>query len=335
MLPAKNDLKNKCILITGGAGYIGSHACKALAEAGFLPVVYDNLSTGDRRAVKWGPFIKGDIHDTQKLLSAFKRYKPVGVMHFAARVAAGESVVKPSEYYESNVIGTKRLLDACIEGKIQNFIFSSSAAVYGVPKKLPVSEQADTTPINPYGETKLATEWMLSSYHRAYGLNYIALRYFNAAGADPDGEIGPYQENLHNLIPCIMDVLAGKRRRLEVFGSNYATADGTALRDYVHVSDLASAHVKALRYLLKNGKSQSLNLGTGRGHTVMKVIHAAEKSSGKKISIKMSARRPGDPAKLVADSRQAKNILKWAPAYTTIDSIVSTAFAWAGKRGRR
>ncbi len=318
--------------MTGGAGYIGSHACKALSKSGFIPVVYDNLSTGNVKSIKWGPFVRGDIQESKKLLSVLRRYKPIGVMHFAALTAARDSIQQPSEYYESNLIGTKRLLDVCIKENIKKFIFSSSAAVYGAPKKIPISEESASNPLNPYGETKLAIECMLASYSRAYDLNYIALRYFNAAGADPDAKIGSYQKKPTNLIPRVMEVLAKKKRELPIFGTDYATRDGTALRDYIHVSDLASAHVQSLNLLLQTTESHSLNLGTGRGYTVFEVIAAAEKISGKKIHKVLKARAEGDCDKLVADSRKAQKLLHWKPVHENIEDIITTAFSWAMKR---
>jgi UDP-glucose-4-epimerase GalE len=322
------------VLVTGGAGYIGSHACKALKESGYLPVVYDNLSTGRKEAVQWGPLVVGDIHDAKKLAAALKKYRPKAVMHFAALISVGESVLDPQRYYANNVMGSLALLEAVRKAGIHCFIFSSSAAVYGIVKTNPAREDAPKQPINPYGETKLITEWFLTSYAKAYGLRSIAFRYFNAAGADPGGELGSYQKEPLNLIPIVIDFLHGKRKKLEVFGEDYDTPDGTAIRDYIHVSDVAEAHVKGLTYLLEGGTSLTINLGTGKGHSVLEVIRGMEKVSKRKIGFKMAGRREGDPAVLMADNRRAKKVLHWQPQHSSLMEILTTAWKWADKRNR-
>ncbi len=323
------------VLVTGGAGYIGSHTCKALYEEGFCPVVYDDFSTGCKEAVKWGPCVKGAIQNSTRLIAVIKKYKPVAVMHFAARISAGESVKNPAAFYETNVTGTCKLLDACLKTGVRRFIFSSSAAVYGIPSKTPIQENSTTKPINPYGETKLIIEWMLESYRRAYGMEYMALRYFNAAGADADGEIGCLQKTPTNLIPIIMNVLSGKQKKLEIYGKDYNTPDGTPIRDYIHVSDLADAHVKALQFLLKNGGGESLNLGSGKGYSVMEVLKAAELVSHKKIPVVECPRRVGDPPILIADSKKARQLLHWKPQCEKINVIVETAYKWAFREEMR
>lgn len=334
-MPKRNDSSiNKSVLVTGGAGYVGSHACHALARSGFRPIVFDNLSTGDTRAVTGMDFVKGDICNPDDIALALKRYKPVAVMHFAALTSAADSVKNPSEYYRTNVLGSKNVLDACVKAKINKFIFSSSAAVYGSPKIIPVTENSPREPINPYGQTKLSVEWMLSAYHDAYELGFIALRYFNAAGADPKNRGGFYSKRPINLIPLIMDILIGNQKKLVVYGTDYDTIDGTGLRDYVHVSDLAMAHVMALKLLLKGKQSLFLNLGAGCGYTVMEVVRAAERVSSMKIPLSIKNRRKGDSEKLIADISKAKRILQWKPVYKSIDEIVGTSFAWT-MRGQK
>jgi UDP-arabinose 4-epimerase len=316
------------ILVTGGAGYIGSHVCKALHAAGYAPVTYDNLSSGHDWAVKWGPLERGDILDAPRLNEVFASYKPAAVMHFAALIAVGESVENPAKYYRNNVAGSLSLLEGMREWGVSHFIFSSTAAVYGLPEIVPIPETAKERPINPYGETKLIVERMLRDFSGAYGLNWTALRYFNAAGADPDGEIGEAHDPETHLIPIILEAIQGKRDRVNVFGTDYDTRDGTCVRDYIHVSDLADAHVAALERLRRGGSSGVYNLGNGAGFTVREVIEAAERVTGRAAPVHYGARRPGDPASLIADARRAKDELNWRPRLGSLDDIIGTAWRW-------
>lgn len=293
------------IIVTGGAGYIGSHACKALAAAGYLPVSYDNLSTGNRWAVKWGPLEVGDVLDPGRLAQVFEAHRPLGVMHFAALALVGESMRTPDIYYRTNVTGTLNLLDVCRLREVTAFVLSSSCAVYGTPGRLPITEDAPKAPINPYGASKLMAERVLTDYDKAWGLRHMALRYFNAAGADPEGDIGECRVVETHLLPLMLDAVAGQRPALMIMGDDYPTPDGTAIRDYIHVSDVASAHVRALNYLLTNEASRILNLGTGRGYSVREVIEAAAEVAGNPIPYTIASRRPGDPDALVADASAA------------------------------
>jgi len=321
-------MDNKNLLIVGGAGYIGSHACKYLAKKGFSPIVYDNLVYGHREAVKWGPFEDGSLGDSERLKQVLRKYHPRAVMHFAAFAYVGESIEKPSLYYRNNVVDTLNLLDIMVELNVENFIFSSSCAIYGIPQKIPIEESAAQTPINPYGRTKFMVEKILEDYDKAYGLKFACLRYFNAAGADPEGEIGEDHAPETHLIPLVLDVAAGKRPKISVFGHDYPTEDGTCIRDYIHVMDLAQAHWQALEYLIKTGKSLSLNLGNGVGYSVKEVIRTAERITGCDIPISLTERRPGDPPKLVGSAQKASEILGWKPVYNSLDTIVETAWNW-------
>lgn len=316
------------ILVTGGAGYIGSHACKALAEAGYTPVAYDNLIYGHEWAVQWGPLEKGDILDTARLSDVMKLYRPAAVMHFAAFAYVGESVTDPAKYYRNNVAGTLSLLDSMRVHNIGEIVFSSSCATYGVPETVPISECAPQHPINPYGASKLMVERILADYAAAYGLRSIALRYFNAAGADPDGNIGEEHDPETHLIPLVLDAAADARPSITIFGSDYATPDGTCIRDYVHVSDIASAHVLALKKLGNCKLGAAYNLGTGAGISVAQVIAAAGKVTGRPIRVTHGARRPGDPDALLADAARAQRELEWQPRYSTIDRMIETAWTW-------
>ena len=321
------------ILVTGGAGYIGSHTCKALKAAGFTPVVYDNLNTGREELVKYGPFIKGDIRDIPTLSAAIAQYKPAAVMHFAALLAVGESVTSPATYDNNNVHGSWCILEAMRQNNINTIIFSSTAAVYGIPENPEnITEDLPKNPINPYGRTKLAVEGMLADYSHAYGLRYAALRYFNAAGADPDGEVGYLYPTPTNLVPVAVNVLAGQQPSLNIFGTDYPTPDGTCIRDYIHVTDLATAHVKALQHLLGGGQSGAFNLGTNKGSSVLEVVHALEEASGKKIPTTLSPRRAGDPAMLVANANKAMQTFNWQPTHSSLDEIARTAWAWRHKQ---
>ena len=320
------------ILVTGGAGYIGSHTCKALAAAGFTPVTYDNLATGHRGAVKWGPLEEGDLADRARLDAALARHAPRAVIHFAASIAAGESVVDPGAYYRNNVAGSLSLLEAMRDHRLGALVFSSTAAVYGTPLKDPIPESHPLEPINPYGASKLMIERMIADFGAAHGLRFARLRYFNAAGADPQGELGEAHEPETHAIPLALLTALGRRQHFDVFGGDYPTPDGSAIRDYIHVADLAAAHVLALQRLLAGGDSVTLNLGTGEGHSVLALIAVIERVTGKPLPVRRTARRAGDPPRLVADSRQALEQLGWRPAMPDLEAIVTTAWNWHRSR---
>jgi UDP-arabinose 4-epimerase len=319
-------------LVTGGAGYIGSHTCKALAAAGHTPVVLDNLSTGHRWAVKWGPLVVADIADRSRVKSAVKEFGIGAVIHFAAHAYVGESVRKPQKYFDNNVTKTLALLDTLLEAGISKVVLSSSCATYGVPQKLPISEDDAQQPINPYGESKLFVEKVLYWYEVAYGIRHMNLRYFNAAGADPDGEIGEDHDPETHLIPLVIAAAQGVNPTFEIFGTDYDTADGTAVRDYVHVCDLARAHVDALDYLVAGGHSASVNLGTGCGHSIREVISAVETISGRAVPVVEGPRRPGDPATLIANPQLGQTVLSWTPDKSDLQTIVRTAWHWHQSR---
>jgi UDP-arabinose 4-epimerase len=316
------------ILISGGAGYIGSHTAKLLSRAGFEPVVYDNLSAGHRWAVKWGPLIEADLSDEARLKQVLIEHNVTAAIHFAAHAYVGESVRDPRRYFENNVTNTLNFLNTLLDAGIPNIVFSSSCAVYGDPQNLPISESHAKLPVNPYGESKLFIERVLEWYGRAYGLRWAALRYFNAAGADPEGELGEMHAPETHLVPRLIEAALGRLESVEVFGVDYPTKDGTAVRDYVHVSDLAEAHASALQHLVSSGESFSANLGTGRGASVREVISAVERVSGKTIQTKVAPRRTGDPAMLIADPASAERILGWRAKYSSLENIVSTAWNW-------
>ncbi len=320
------------ILVVGGAGYIGSHCCKALSGAGFLPVVFDNMSTGHRAFVKWGPLIEGDICDTPVLTSVLEREKPVAVMHFAALALVGESVAEPSKYWRVNAGGVLCLLDAMTATGVDKLVFSSTCAVYGQPSIVPIGEDVAKEPVNPYGASKLAAERIMDDFGDAYGLRSVRLRYFNACGADPALEVGEDRENETHLIPLVLDAALGRRPSIGVYGDDYPTPDGTAIRDYIHVVDLADAHIRALRYLLNGGGTTVLNLGTGRGASVAEVISAAEREVGRSIPQTKRDRRAGDPAMLVADARKAASVLKWQARHSDLETSMRDAWAWHRKR---
>lgn len=318
------------ILVTGGAGYIGSHTCKALAYAGFTPITYDNLVHGHEWAVKWGPLEKGDVLDVDRLSRVIRAYEPVAVIHFAAFAYVGESVENPDKYYVNNVVGTLTLLNAMRKNGVDKIVFSSTCATYGIPETIPISEDAPQRPINPYGSSKLMIEKILADYGNAYGLKSASLRYFNAAGADPDGELGETHEPETHLIPLVLDAASGKRPHVTIYGDDYSTPDGTCIRDYVHVSDLADAHVAAMERL-DSGVARRYNLGTGRGYSVLEVIEAARHLAARDFTVLKGARRPGDPAWLIADATRANRDLEWKPLYTNIGDMVGTAWAWLNK----
>jgi UDP-arabinose 4-epimerase len=326
---------SRTILVTGGAGYIGSHACKALSRVGYRPVVYDNLSRGHPSAVRWGPLIEGDLADRERLETVLRSERVEAVMHFAAYAYVGESVRDPALYYRNNLGGSLALLDAMRAAGVAQIVFSSTCATYGNPQSVPIREDAPQLPINPYGETKLAIERALRWYGEAYGLRSAALRYFNAAGADPDGEIGEAHDPETHLIPLAVATALGRRECLDVYGTDYPTPDGTAIRDYIHVQDLAEAHVRALAHLEAGNPSLALNLGTGRGYSVSEVIAATETESGRPVRRRETPRRPGDPPALVADPTRAQAILGWRAQISDLPTILRTALAWhAGKSGQ-
>lgn len=319
------------ILIVGGAGYIGSHVNKELNKRGYETVIFDNLSYGHEDFVKWGNFERVDLEDVERLRELFCKYPIDAVMHFAAFTYVGESVEDPQKYYMNNLKNTLNLLQVMLEFDVKYFVFSSTCATYGNPLKIPITEDHPQNPINPYGKAKLMVENVLEDYSRAYGLKYVALRYFNAAGADADGEIGELHDPETHLIPLILDAASGKREDIKIFGTDYDTPDGTCIRDYVHVTDLADAHIKALEYLKNGGKSDFFNLGNGNGFSVREVIETARKITGKKIKAVEDARRPGDPPVLVGSSKKAREILKWEPKYDDLSKIVETAWKWHEK----
>ncbi len=316
------------VLVSGGAGFVGSHVCKALAAAGYLPVTYDDLSKGHRWAVRWGPLVEGELADAARLDEALVRYKPVAVMHLAALAAAGESVAEPARYYRNNVIGTLALLDALRRHAIDRIVFSSTAAVYGVPRETPIGEAHPLEPINAYGSTKVACERMLRDFAVAYGLRSVSLRYFNAAGADPDGEIGECHDPETHLIPLVLEAAGGRRPCISVFGSDYPTRDGTCVRDYIHVLDLATAHLLALQRLQTEVGASVFNLGNGEGFSVLEVIDAARRVTGAAIPARFEAARQGDPPALVADSRRASIELGWRPDYPHLEVQIRHAWKW-------
>ena len=318
-------------LVTGGAGYIGSHCCKELFNKGYNPITFDNLVYGHRENVKWGDFYKGDIGNVKDLEAFFNKYKIDAVIHFAAYAYVGESIADPQKYYTNNLKNTINLLHHILKNNIKYFIFSSTCATYGNPNRIPIDEDHPRSPINPYGRSKKMIEDILEDYNRAYGLKFVSLRYFNAAGADPDGETGENHDPETHLIPLVLDVAAGKSEAIQVFGTDYDTKDGSCIRDYIHVSDLASAHVLALERLMNESSSSFFNLGTGLGHSVLEVIEKSLKITGKEIPFIVTNRRPGDPSVLVSSNEKAVNELAWKPKYTNIEDIIQTAWNWHKK----
>lgn len=317
------------ILVLGGAGYIGSHTVYELIDAGEDVVIVDNLSTGYQKSVHpKARFYKGDIRDRKLMDFVFEKENIEGVIHFAASSQVGESMADPLKYYSNNFCGTEALLESMIEHKVDKIVFSSTAAVYGEPRRIPISETDDTKPTNTYGETKLAVEKMLKWTANAHGLRFVSLRYFNACGARPGGAIGEAHDPETHLIPCILQVANHKREQLSIFGNDYETKDGTCIRDYIHVSDLAQAHILAIDYLRKGGESNIFNLGNGLGFSVKEIVQAARIVTGHPIPVKEEARRKGDPSTLIASSEKAKTILGWSPKYTELQSIIATAWAW-------
>lgn len=318
----------RTVLVIGGAGYVGSHCCKAFAAAGWQVVTFDNLCRGWREAVKWGPLIEGDLLDPSAIRAAIRKFEPELVAHFAAFAYVGESVVRPDLYYRNNSVGTLNLLDAMVEHGVKPIIFSSTCASYGVPRQLPIAEDHQQLPINPYGESKLVAERMLRDYATAHELQTVALRYFNAAGADPDGEIGERHEPETHAIPLAIEAAITPGSTFTVMGDDFDTRDGSAIRDYIHVADLAAAHVAAGEFALANQGSHVFNLGTGVGTTVLELLAAVERVSGHPPAVAIGERRTGDPAALVASSTKARDVLGWTPKHSDIDMIVKTALSW-------
>ena len=318
---------NRTVFVTGGAGYVGSHCAKAFSDAGWTVITYDNLSRGHRDLVKWGELIEGDILDRASLSAALARTKPDAVAHFAAFAYVAESMTSPEIYYRNNVLGTMNLLDAMVETDIRQMVFSSSCATYGIRDDL-ITEETPQKPINPYGESKLICEKMIRDYGSAHGLRSVILRYFNAAGCDPDGDTGERHDPEPHVIPLAIRGAMDGTFTFNILGHDYDTPDGTCVRDYVHVSDLADAHWRALDYLAKGGESDVFNLGTGHGHSVLELADAVSRVAGKPVPRVMADRRPGDPPRLVASAEKAASVLGWSPKQSDLDTILKTAWAW-------
>ena len=320
------------ILICGGAGYIGSHANKRLHQAGYDTVVFDSLVYGHHEAVKWGTFVQGDLADTSAIEEVFQKYPINAVMHFAAYAYVGESVAEPEKYYYNNVANTLNLLHVMREHGCNKIVFSSTCATYGEPERLPITEDMPQNPVNPYGMTKLTVERILRDYNRAYGLKYVALRYFNAAGADPEGEIGESHTPETHIIPLVLDAAGGQREDIKVFGTDYCTPDGSCVRDYIHVTDLADAHLLALEYLDSGGESGCFNLGNEIGTSVLELVAATRRVTGRDFKVTLAERRPGDPPILVGSPQKAKAVLGWKPQYGDIETILRHAWHWHENR---
>jgi UDP-glucose 4-epimerase len=327
-MTTKKITSNKAILVTGGAGYIGSHVVRQLGEAGETVIVLDNLCTGFRQAVLFGELIVGDINDTSLVESVFREHDIDTVMHFAAHTIVPESVANPLKYYGNNTAGSRNLFAEATNAGVRHIVFSSTAAVYGIPPDGRAREDSPTQPINPYGSSKLMTEWMLRDLSKASALNYVALRYFNVAGCDPEGRIGQATPKATLLTKVACEAAVGKRDSVSVFGTDYDTDDGTGVRDYIHVEDLAHAHLDALRYLREGGDSEVLNCGYGRGYSVREVLSAVESANGAPLIIREEARRAGDPPVLIAEAQRIREVLGWRPQLDDIDAIVTSALAW-------
>ncbi len=319
------------VLVTGGAGYIGSHTAKLLATSGHVPIVFDDLSQGHDWAVKWGPIERGSLSDQERLREVLARHPVDAVIHFAANALVGESMSNPTKYFRNNTVGTLNLLDAMHAAGVDRIVFSSTCATYGNPVRVPIDEGHPQAPVNPYGESKLMVEKILRWYGECYGLRWMALRYFNAAGADPDGEIGEDHDPESHLIPLVIGAAMGTRPPVKIFGTDYDTPDGTAIRDYVHVMDLAEAHLRALQRLDEGTPSQAVNLGTGQGQSVRAVVTTVSHTAGKAVPAVESPRRAGDPATLVADPARARDVLGWTCRYPDLDVIVEHAWRWHTK----
>jgi UDP-arabinose 4-epimerase len=323
------------VLVTGGAGYIGSHVCKGLAQAGYHPVVFDNLERGNRSLVKWGGFERGDIRFKEQIDRAVARVKPDAVVHLAGYAYVGESAGRPDAYYLNNVCGTLNLLNTLVEYGIKKLVFSSTCAVYGVPRSLPIAEDTPHSPISPYGASKSMVETMLRHFDNAFGVSSVTLRYFNAAGADLDNECGELHVPETHLIPLVIEAASnGERACVQIFGDDYPTEDGTCVRDYVHVVDIASAHVMALQALNDGGGTDAFNLSNGTGYSVGEIIKAVEHMTGRKVSFTVGPRRPGDPPLLIGDGSKARDKLGWVPRYSSLTTIIETAWRWHEKNKR-
>ena len=319
------------ILIVGGAGYIGSHVNKVLNERGYETIILDNLSYGHEESVKWGTLCKCDLANINEVDDIFTKYDINAVMHFSSFIDVGESVRNPEKYYNNNVVNTMNLLNVMLKHDVKKFIFSSTCATYGIPQKIPLTENHPQNPINPYGWTKLMVERILKDYDTAYGLKSVILRYFNASGADESGIIGEWHNPETHLIPLILDAAMGKREDIKIFGTDYDTPDGTCIRDYIHVTDLADAHILSLEYLNKNNQSNQFNLGNGQGFSVREVIESVKRVTGRNFNVTQTQRREGNPAILIGSSKKAKDTLGWDPQYVNIDKIIETAWNWHQK----
>jgi UDP-glucose 4-epimerase len=319
------------IFVTGGAGYIGSHVVKLLGEKNYDVMVYDNLSTGNQDSVLYGKLVKGDILDFERIKTAMADFQPDAIMHFAAKIVVPESVAEPLKYYENNVYGAINVIKAMKECEADKFIFSSTAAVYGEPKEMPLSEDMPLSPVNPYGRSKAMVESILGDFSKARDFRYVSLRYFNVAGADPEGRIGETKKDATHLITMCVRTACGKRDKMYIYGTDYPTPDGTCIRDYIHVMDLADAHVLALEYLLEGGRGDVFNCGYGRGYSVRQVVDATKKVTGVDFPVEYAPRRPGDPPGLVADSTKIKQKLGWKPEYNDLGFIIKTAWEWEKK----
>ncbi len=326
-------MQPKTVLVVGGAGYIGSHTCLTLAERGYTPVVFDNLSNGHAEFVRWGPLEQGDIRDRARLDAVIAKHKPSAVLHFAAMIEVGESVKDPVTFYDNNVIGALTLLSAVMSAGIDAFVFSSTCATYGLPRQVPMDETHDQNPINPYGRTKWIVEQALEDYGTYKGLRSVILRYFNAAGADLEGRVGEWHTPETHAIPLAIDAALGRRAGFKVFGTDYDTRDGTCVRDYIHVLDLADAHVRAVDYLLSGGESVKLNLGTGTGTTVNELLSVIAEVSGKPFPVEQAERRDGDSTSLVANNDKALSVLGWQPRYD-LHEIIRSAWQWHSRRNQ-
>lgn len=324
-------MQKPTILVTGGAGYIGSHVVTKLGEQGFNIVVVDNLSTGREKSVLFGTLIKANLEDVATIDKVFSDYKPEAVLHFAGSIVVPESVSKPLEYYSNNTANSHRLLELCKKHKVNRFVFSSTASVYGIPDVELVDEETPVNPINPYGRSKLMTEWMLEDFAKTSDFNYIALRYFNVSGADLKGRIGQCFPGATHLIKVSCEAALGKRNMVNIFGTDYPTKDGTGIRDYIHIEDLAQAHVDAVNYLFKNNQSHVLNCGYGQGYSVREVINMVKKVSGVDFKVEEAPRRPGDPPRVVTKADKIKKIIGFNPKYNDLELIVKTAFEWEKK----
>jgi len=316
------------ILVTGGAGYIGSQVCKTLAKAGYLPIAYDNLSTGHAYAVKWGPFVQADLSEKEKLNETFQKFQPKAVLHFAASALVIESMADPAKYYRNNVAGSLSLLEAMHANKVPHLVFSSTCAVYGQPKSVPLTESHPLGPINPYGRSKWMVEQMIADFEAAHGIKAAILRYFNIAGADLDTEIGENHDPETHLIPSVIQAALGVKKEIVVYGTDFPSRDGSAVRDYIHVQDLADAHVSALKWLLSNNQSVQINLGTGTGHSVLEIVEAVQTFCGKPLPVRLERSRPGEPSNLTADNSKAKELLGWSPKRSDLPTLIESAWKW-------